>query len=137
MKMSLAQKIKEANTTLIVKGNMDQIGDFFAQDYAVHLTGRDMKGGHRIVQEVVSSLRESFPDIQVDVEILLEGAERIVWQRTLRATHKGAFKNFPASGLQIVWRDMVTSQFRDGLITEEWVVTDLGEQLLLSRKRRS
>ena len=137
MEMSLAQKIKEANTTLIAKGNMDQIGDFFAQDYAVHLTDRDMKGGHIIVQEVVSSLRKSFPDIQVDVEILLEGEERIAWQRTLRATHKGTFKSFPASGLQIVWRDMVTSQFRDGLIAEEWVVTDLAEQLLLSRKRKS
>lgn len=137
MKMSLAQKIKEANAALIAKGDMDQIGDFFAKDYAVHLTGHDMNGGHRIVQEFVNLLRKSFPDIQVDVEILLEGEERIAWQRTLWATHKGAFKSFPASGLQIVWRDMVTSQFRDGLIAEEWVVTDLAEQLLLSRKRES
>jgi len=38
------------------------------------------------------------------------------------------FKNFPASGLQIVWRDMVTSQFYEGLIAEEWVLTDLVEQ---------
>ena len=73
---------------------------------------------------------------QVDVDILLEGDERVAWQRTLRATHKGKFKSFPASGLQIVWRDMVTSQFRDGLIAEEWVITDLAEQLLLSRKRK-
>lgn len=29
---------------------------------------------------------------------------------------------------------MVTSRFRDGLIAEEWVVTDLAERLLLSRK---
>ena len=135
--MSLALKIKEANTALIAKGTMDRIGDFFTQDYTVHLTGRDMKGGHRIVQELLGSLRQSFPDIQVDVEILLEGEERITWQRTLRATHKDTFKSFPASDLQIVWRDMVTSQFRDGLIAEEWVITDLAEQLLLSRKRKS
>ena len=29
---------------------------------------------------------------------------------------------------------MVTSQFRDGLIEEEWFVTDLAERLLLGRK---
>ena len=135
--MSLASKIKEANTTLIVNGHLDRVGDFFTQDYAVHLTGRVVNGGHSIVQEILGSLRKSFSDIQVDVDILVHGVDRVAWQRTIRATHKGKFKSFPASGLQIVWRDMVTSQFRDGLIAEEWVITDLAEQLLLSRKRKS
>ena len=135
--MSLASKIKGANTTLIVNGSLDRVGDFFTQDYALHLTGRVMEGGHSIVQNTLSALRRSFPDIQIDVDILLECEDRVAWQRTLRATHKGEFKSFPASGLQIVWRDMVTSQFRDGLIAEEWVITDLAKQLLLSRKRKS
>jgi len=30
---------------------------------------------------------------------------------------------------------MVTSRFDHGLITEKWVLTDLAERLLLSRKR--
>ncbi len=41
-------------------------------------------------------------------------------QRTLRGTHQGDFMGFPACGRLIVWRDMVTSQFRDGLIAEDW-----------------
>jgi len=134
MEVSLATKIKEANTTLIVNGNLDRVGGFFTQDYTVHLTSRVMKGGHSIVLNILSALRQSFSDIQINIDILLESKDRIAWQRTLRATHKGKFKNFPASGLPIVWRDMVTSQFRDGLISEEWVITDLAEQLLLSRK---
>ena len=32
---------------------------------------------------------------------------------------------------------MVTSRFRDGLIAEEWLITDLAERLLLARKRSS
>jgi hypothetical protein len=35
---------------------------------------------------------------------------------------------------RIVWRDMVTSRFRDGLIAEEWAISDLAERLLLARK---
>ena len=31
-------------------------------------------------------------------------------------------------------RDMVVSRFEGGLIAEEWVVTDLAERLLLTRK---
>lgn len=137
MEISLASKIQEANRTLVANGNLDRVSDFFTQEYTVHMTGRIMKGGHSIVQDTLSSLRKSFPDIQVDVDILFEGEDRVAWQRTLRALHKDKFKGFPASGLQIVWRDMVTSQFRDGLIAEKWLVTDLAEQLLLSRKRKS
>ena len=135
METSLSSTIKEANTTLINNGNLDLVGDFFTSDYTVHLTDRVMNAGHKTIQDILSELRQSFPDIQVDVEVLLEDKDRIAWQRTLRATHKAKFKNFPASDLPIVWRDMVTSQFRDGLIAEEWVITDLAEQLLLSRKR--
>ncbi len=29
---------------------------------------------------------------------------------------------------------MVVSRFRDGLIAEEWVISDLAERLLLARK---
>jgi len=137
MEESLASKIKKANTVLINNGNLEVVGDYFASDYLVHLTDRVMKGGHNTVRNILGSLQKSFPDIHVEVDILLEGESRVAWQRTLRGTHEATFKNFPASGLQLIWRDMVTSQFRDGLITEEWVLTDLAEQLLLSRKPKS
>lgn len=76
-----------------------------------------------------------FPDLQVEVEILVEGTDRVAWQRTLRGTHQDCFKGFPATGRPIVRRDMVTSRFRDGLIAEDWLNTDLAERLLLARKR--
>lgn len=137
MEKAYRHVIEEANDSLFVDGNVDDVGDFFAKDYAVHITGRDLNGGHKGVRDVVGELRKSFPDITVDVEILVEGHDRVAWQRTLRGTHKSKFKGFPGSGLLIEWRDMVTSRFSDGRIVEEWVVTDLAEQLLLSRKRNA
>ncbi len=137
MEKSLAQIIKEANRILISGGDLDAVGDFFTPDYTVHITGRDFKGGHKIVRDTLSQLQKSFPDIQIEVEILVEGHNRVAWQRTYRGTHKSKFKGFPASGLKIVWRDMVTSHLYDGLIQEEWVITDLAEQLLMSRKNKS
>ncbi|HRW61363.1 MAG TPA: ester cyclase, partial [Defluviicoccus sp.] len=61
--------------------------------------------------------------------------DRVAWQRTLRGKHLGAFKGFPPSERPLVWRDMVTSKFRNGQIAEEWIVTDLAERLLAARKR--
>jgi hypothetical protein len=37
---------------------------------------------------------------------------------------------------QIVWRDMATSRFRDRLIAEDRVISDLAERLLPGMKRK-
>jgi steroid delta-isomerase-like uncharacterized protein len=135
MGRSLASKIEAANSALITNANLDAVGEFFAPDYVAHLTDQDLTGGHDAIRKVMDMYGRAFPDLQVQVEILVEAKDRVAWQRTLRATHQGDFKGFPATGRPIVWRDMVTSRFRDGLIAEDWIITDLAERLLLARKR--
>ena len=134
MPQSLASRIKAANAALITGGNLDAIGEFFTPDYVAHLTDQDMTGGHEAIRSVLKLYRRAFLDLQVEVEILAETKDRVAWQRTLRSTHQGDFKGFPATGRPIVWRDMVTSRFREGLIAEDWFITDLAERLLLARK---
>jgi predicted ester cyclase len=134
MSRSHASQIKVANSSLIVNGDLGAIGEFFGPDYVAHLTGQDMTGGHQVVRRIVSAYRRAFQDVQVDVDILVTAKDRIAWQRTLRATHTGNFKGFPGTGRPIVWRDMVTSRFHNGLIAEDWVISDLAERLLLARK---
>jgi predicted ester cyclase len=84
---------------------------------------------------MVRRWRRAFRDLAAEVEILVEGPDRIAWQRTARATHVDAYAGFPATGRRLVRRDMVTSRFHDGRIVEDWVITDLAERLLRARKR--
>ena len=135
MSESLALRIMEANAVILVDGNLDAIPEFFAPDYVAHITEDNMTGGYGAIRRMVLRWRRAFPDLSAEVEILVEGSDRIAWQRTLRATHKGDYLGFPATGLKLVWRDMVTSRFQDSLILEDWVITDLAEQLLRARKR--
>jgi steroid delta-isomerase-like uncharacterized protein len=95
-----------------------------------------MTGGYRAIRRLLHVYRRAFSDLLVDVEILVKAKDRVAWQRTVRATHKGDFRGFPATGRRIVWRDMVTSRFHDGRIAEDWLITDLAERLLLARKRQ-
>lgn len=135
MKGSLASTIQAANWALIGNGNLDAVGEFFTPDYVAHLTERDMEG-HDAIRGFLGMLQSAFPDLQIEVEILVEGENRVAWQRTLRGTHQGDFMGFSASGRQIVWRDMVTSRFCDGLIAEDWAISDLAERLLHAAKLR-
>lgn len=135
MSHSMVSTIEAANSALFVSGKVDAISEFFQSDYVAHLTDQDMTGGHDAIRKVIAKYRQAFSNIRVEVEILVKAKDRVAWQRTVRATHKGNFQGFPATGRPIVWRDMVTSRFHDGLIAEEWLVTDLAERLLLARKR--
>lgn len=135
MALSNTATIKAANTALIVNGNLDAVGVFFAPNYVAHVTGQDFRGGHDVVKKIVGTYRLAFSKIEVKIEILVKGKNRIAWQRTLKAKHTGAFKGFPATCRSIVWRDMIVTEFRDGLMAEDWVITDLAEKLLLARKR--
>lgn len=131
---SPASRIRAANERLLVEGRLDEIGEFFTQDYVAHATGRGLAGPAGI-RRFLASLRRAFPRLQVDVEILVEGEDRVAWQRTIRGVQRGDHAGFPASGRRIVWRDMVTSRFRGGRIAEDWVITDLAERLLRARNR--
>ena len=135
MSRALNAKIIAANAALITHNDVDAVSEFFSPDYAVHLTGQRIALGHDGVRRILRLNRRAFPDLQIEVEILVSAKDRVAWQRTFRATHKGDFKGFPATGRSIVWREMVTSRFHDGLIAEEWLISDLAERLLLARKR--
>jgi predicted ester cyclase len=131
---SLASRIRAANTALLVNGDVAAIPGFFAPGYVAHASGRDLTRGHDAIRQTVERWRRAFHDLTVDVEILVEAADRIAWQRTLHATHVGDYAGFPATGRRLVWRDMVTSRFEGGLIVEDWVISDLAEQLLRARR---
>ena len=132
---SSRSKIEAASTVLFVERRLESIADFFTGDYRVHLTEDDMSGGHDLVRRSLNALFRAFPALSIHVEILAEQSDRVVWQRTLRGIQQGAVQGFPACGQEIVWRDMVVSHFRDGLIAEEWIVSEFIERLLLARKR--
>jgi predicted ester cyclase len=135
MNSALSQIVQAANAALIAGGKLNEVQKYFTQDYVVHLTNKKLSGGHSTVQSILSTMTHAFSNIEVQVEVLLEGTDRIAWQRTMTATHSGAYKGFGASGAEIVWRDMVVSRFEGNLIKEEWLSSDLAEQLLLARKR--
>ena len=135
MSASPADRIRAANEALLVRGQLDSVDEFFDPNYSVHLTGEDLCGGHTLVRRAVGSLRQSFTNLTVRVDVLLADGERVAWQRLIEGKHTGSYAGFPATGRPIAWRDMVVSQFSNDLIVEEWVVSDLAERLLRARKR--
>jgi len=135
MGRSLTSIIRAANEVVLARGELSSIQSFFSPDYTAHLTGGGRQVGRNAVRRFVQAIRRAFADLEIDVEILVSGKGRTAWQRTIRGTHRGNFKGFPPTERRIVWRDMVTSRFQHGLIVEDWLISDLAESLLRSRRR--
>ena len=104
MARSLASKIEAANLALIAQRSLEAIPEFFTRDYVAHGTGQEM-AGHGAIRRFLGLYRRAFPDLQVEVEILVEAKDRVAWQRTLRATHKGGFKGFNQSSVSVIIRE--------------------------------
>ena len=114
---------------LLNQGNVDMVPELFAATYVAHVTGEDMRGREAIT-EFLTVLREAFPDLQVEIEVLATEGDRVVWLRTSRGTHEGSFMGVPASGRQLVWQDIVVTRYEDGVIAEEWGESGLAGLLL-------
>lgn len=134
MSPSPASVVRAANTVILQDGDLDAIPDFFAPSYVAHGTDGDMDGGHESIRRFLGMIQKAFPDLELEVEVLVESGDRVAWVRRLEAVQKGSFMGFPATGRRVVWRDMITSRVEDGRIMEEWVLTDLAERLLRARK---
>ncbi len=136
MSSTLATRIAEANRVLLAEGNFDAIPDYFTTDYVVHLTDADIKATHDTIRDILAKIRERFSELEVEVKILLADENRVAWYRDIRGVQTGSYQGFPATDRMVKWRQMMVSEFRDGLISEEWAVSDMAEQLLLARKAK-
>ncbi len=109
-------------------------------DYVAHLTDEDLNGGHAAIRKVGRLPPRGARAFQPAATRRLPAAFEFLRNPRPLVACCGqecprASGDRPATGRRMVWRDMVTSRFRDGLIAEEWVISDLAERFLLARKR--
>ena len=78
-------------------------------------------------------LKRAFPDLQIKSRFSWRGKIESPGNGRYGARTRAISMGFPANGRRIVWRDMVTSQFRHGLIAEEWVITDPSQSVYCSQ----
>ncbi len=72
MAESPGARVLTANEELITEGGLDRIADFFSSDYVAHFTEQDWEGGHDAIRGFLTAQRAAFPDLRIEVEILVE-----------------------------------------------------------------
>jgi steroid delta-isomerase-like uncharacterized protein len=109
---------------VVQNGNHEAIPTYLATNHIAHDTGSPPIQGHEVWKQGAAAYFSAFPDTQVTFEDEMAVGDKVVVRWTVRATHKGALRNIPATGKQVTWTGITIVRIADGKIAEQWQELD-------------
>lgn len=108
------------------RGNFDIVGDIYSPDYISH--NFDAPEGERPGIEAVTrafrTFHTAFPDYEILEETWIGQGDMLVHRLRSRATQRGDFYNFPATGKEVTVSGVDIYRFSEGKIVEKWSERD-------------
>jgi steroid delta-isomerase-like uncharacterized protein len=105
---------KTALEQVCARGDLERARELYADDFIDHVNTLEFRGQAGIARSV-AMYREMFPDLRIDVVDQVADGDRVVSRWVLNGTHRGRRVTLP--GITI-------SRFEDGMIAEDWTVSD-------------
>ena len=109
--------------------NYGIIGEFLTPDVGFHSSLGLQKNGHQGFIDYAQMVRAAFPDFTNSVEELIAEGDKVAACLTYRGTHRGEIFDIEPTGRSIRYIGTAIFVFRDGLISNAWVLGDRLELL--------
>jgi predicted ester cyclase len=110
----LARRAREALEKVCSGASVDSCPLFYSPDFLDHVNEMELRG-HVGVRQSIRMYRAVLPDLEIIVEEQLVDHDRVTSRFVASGTSRGRHVRF---------RGITVSHFRDGLIVEDWSVTD-------------
>ncbi len=110
---------------ILNQGNLALVDELCSADSLYHgpyfpeLRGRESR------KQFYASLRLAFPDIHFNVDELIAEGDKVAVRWSLTGTHQGAWFGVAATGKRITGTGTTTLRMSDGMITDEFVQSDV------------
>jgi len=105
-------------------GNLDVVDELFAEDFALHMPGREVRGPDG-VRDMVTVTRNGFPDIHFALEDAFAAGDRVVHRYTITGTHLADWHALPKTGKQVSGiQGYCVSRLVGGKVAEMWELDD-------------
>jgi len=113
--------VRRFNDEVWGKGNLDVVFDVFAPDYVRH----DLRPGNPLPgpegqKKIAADFRAAFPDLQTEIDFMVEEGEFVVSRWTAEGTHTGAWAGIGPTGKRIRFCGVNIFRIRNGKIVELW-----------------
>lgn len=118
---------------LIVSGQLDRLGEVFAEDVVDHDPAPGQAPGVQGIKDFWHTFRTAFPDVDLEPQTIVADEENVAVVLSVSGTHRGTFMGVEPSGRRFSVRGVQVGRFEDGKLAERWGTTD--EATLLSQIR--
>jgi steroid delta-isomerase-like uncharacterized protein len=106
-------------------GNLVALDEVVAEDFQDH--GESLMGslrGRDSLKQSIVEMHQSFPDMNVCIEDMIDDGEMVGVQGLMRCTHQGEFMHVAPTGNQLSWKGLAMFRVVDGKIAERWFNSD-------------
>ena len=114
-------------------GNTDFAFEVFADDYVRHdFRSSDPRSGPAGQKQIADDFRAAFPDLEVDVDLIVGEQDFVVGRWTATGTHLGKWGGLEPTGRSVTFSAANIFRFENGKVAEIWNHRDdlgLQEQL--------
>lgn len=102
-------------------GNLDVCDEVFAPDYVRHdLRATDPVSGPEGQKRIAADFRSAFPDLRVEVDLLLADGDYVVGRWTASGTHLGTWGALKPTGRRATFSAVNIFRFENGKVAEIW-----------------
>ena len=103
------------------EGNVDVAWEVFAEDYVRHdLRPTQALPGPGGQSKIAEDFRSAFPDLQMELDLILGEGDLVAARWTTEGTNTGAWAGRPATGKRARFSGVNIFRFRDGKVVELW-----------------
>jgi steroid delta-isomerase-like uncharacterized protein len=103
----------------------ESVGTLLAEDFAFYGSLGTPTLGHAEFLKIVRSVRASLANYNCAILECVTEEPKAFARMRFSGTHVAVFRGFAPTGKQVQWNGAALFSFRDGLINELWVLSDL------------
>ncbi len=122
--MTSEQVVRDACRVVWTEGDMERVGEFYAEDFQADYPRTDWGIGVQGVRELAEGIRASFPDYREQIDELIVADDLVIVRLTIRGTHKGPLPNLAPTGKSVEFTDVTIIRVRNNKIVEQRGLSD-------------
>ncbi|MFT4082182.1 MAG: ester cyclase [Nocardioides sp.] len=115
--------VADYHRRLWAEGDLGAIGEAFAPDAIVHLTGFDDRAVAAVRADAVR-YRGAFTEVSTEILTLLTDGDRVVLHWSTVGRHVGPYGKVPATGRVVTMTGIDIFRIADGRVIECWSLWD-------------
>ncbi len=108
----------------------------YSHEFGHHFDFPDLPNSMETFVNVGQNFLSAFPDVKVDLQMLLADGDYVVERNVVTATHQGVWGGVEATNKPVSWTETHTYRLRDGKIVENWPQVNF-ERILMQIKEQN